>query len=83
MKTIFYRQCTLEKTGKNKKVTGQPWKQTQVSWIPEKYAIVGKCLRLEGDNGWVVISVSDTRLSKDEVEKRSRDHLKQRKVTDI
>ena len=72
----FHRQCILTKKSK-----------TQVSWIPEKFAILGKFLELQDekgnwDNGWKVSQIGDRKISK-EVDERSRDHKKQRKASDI
>jgi hypothetical protein len=56
MKKTRYRQCELVK----KTSEGE---FRQVSYIPEKYAIKGKALKLlcEGvwHNGWIVISAGD------------------------
>ncbi len=62
-KTTYYRQCHMAKPTK----TGK-WEQT--SWIPEKFAVVGKVLKLKDmdgnwDNGWVVETASQTRLADD------------------
>lgn len=68
----YYRQCTLTK--------GQT---SEVSWIPEQYAVLGKYLRIEDDNGWKVMTVGATRLAGDYLQARERDYLNHRKVTDI
>lgn len=52
-KTKFYRQCVLQRGN-----------STQVSHIPEEYAIVGHILKLRDDNdvwedGWLVKSAGD------------------------
>jgi hypothetical protein len=53
-KKTFYRQCRLTKK--------DSW---QVSWLPEKFAVVGKVLKLrndkdeEWDNGWVVTGAGE------------------------
>lgn len=77
----YMRQCTLRR-----RVDRET--QTIVSWIPERYAQLRKSLRLMGEDGswtsgWVVESVGETRLATREVHERSRDHLKQRKASDI
>lgn len=54
----------------------------QVSWIPEKYAKVGKYLKLKDDDGWEVIIVGSKKDSK-EVQRRSVDYRHQRKASDI
>lgn len=57
-KKTFYRQCRLVKEGR----------LFQVSWLPEKFAVVGKILKLrnednnEWDNGWLVTSAGDNRV---------------------
>lgn len=62
-KVIYYRQCHMAK----KHEQGE-WRQT--SWIPEKFAAVGKVLKLKDsdgqwDDGWIVQTVSQTRLADD------------------
>lgn len=53
---MFYRQCKIEQQKGN--IT-----KTIVSYIPEKYAIVGKMIKLKNDNAWtndwVVKTVGD------------------------
>ena len=39
----FYRQCSLVKGS-----TGQ------VAWIPESLSVVGGCVRIGDDDGWLV-----------------------------
>jgi hypothetical protein len=53
-----------------------------VCWIPAKFAVVGKWLRINGQDGWQVIEVYDSKPY-NEVGARSRDWTKHRKVTDI
>lgn len=53
-----------------------------VVWIPEKYAKVGKYLKLKDDDGWEVVEVCTKKDSK-EVQKRSVDYRHQRKASDI
>lgn len=53
---IFYIQCHLTKGN-----------QTQISWIPKCYAVVGAILKLKDsngqwDNGWIVKRCSATKL---------------------
>lgn len=45
---MIYKQCVLKK--------GNKW---QVSGIPEQYAKLGQCLKLKGEDGWIVYSVGD------------------------
>ncbi len=56
MKDIFYRQCRMSR--KN---------EIQVSWIPEKFAVQNKVLKLknykdEWENGWIVENVGSSRV---------------------
>ena len=64
-------QCVLRKGDKH-----------QISWIPEKYAKLGKFLKLKEDDGWEVIGVGSIMDSK-KVQERTADHKNQRKVSDI
>lgn len=56
----FYRQCNLVK------FEGEST-YNQTSWIPEKFAVKGKTLKLKSgqvwDDGWKVMFVSDTRMA--------------------
>ena len=54
----------------------------QISWIPSKFAKVGRILRLKDDDGWEVISAGHSMDSKF-INERSRDHKNMRKMTDI
>ena len=59
-KTIYYRQCKMQK--KN---------SYQVSYIPEEFAVMNKVIKLrengEWDDGWVVIEVSSFRHADDDL----------------
>ena len=60
-KETFYKQTTLEKKEGESTIT-------QVSWIPEKFAILNKTLKLKNDDdvwidGWNVQSVGESRIS--------------------
>ncbi len=62
-RTIYYRQCQLVK----KEEVGT---RHQTSYLPERFAIQGKVLRLrnaEGtwEDGWVVEQASEARVSED------------------
>lgn len=79
-KCEFYRQCSLER-----KVENGTEKTT--SWIPDIYANVGEVIQLKQKddtwiNGWEVKTASDP-LAASIVETMSRNHLKQRKASDI
>jgi len=68
-------QCKLRKREKDQTT----WITT---WIPEKYAKIGKFIKLKNDNGWEVIEIGDKKDSR-EVQERSMDYRNQRKVSDI
>ena len=65
------RQCKLKK--------GNTY---QTSWIPDKFAKVGKYIKLKDDDGWEVVEVGSIMDSK-EVQKRISDYRHQRKASDI
>ena len=71
----YHRQCKLIKGN-----------DTTVSWIPEKFALKGKYLKLkdngEWEDGWKVEFVG-TKLPTKYVIDRSQDHVHQRKASDI
>jgi len=53
-KQQYYIQCTLQKRTPNSRIT-------QIAWIPEKFVIKDKVLKIrdqndEWDDGWVVMS---------------------------
>ena len=57
------------------------------SWIPSRYAVRGKTLKLKSEDGfwedgWEVVSVGATAPS-EEVNERSRDYTKQREASDV
>ena len=68
----FYRQCALKRGS-----------TSQVAWIPEEFARVGKVLRIKEQDGWMVLSVSPTRESRDVLSDREREHIHHRSVTDV
>jgi len=79
---IYYRQCHLAR----KAPSGESL-VLMVSWIPEKYAIVGKWLKLKNEQGewenhWQVTNVW-TRKTEEQVLAHERDYVQQRKVSDI
>ena len=57
-----YKQCELHR-GTEK----------LVSWIPDRFAVEGKYLRLGDDDGWKVVAVFDTE-PEDCVKARERDY---------
>lgn len=79
-KKVYYKQCKLQKGLFH-----------TTSWIPEKFAVKGKYVKLkrEGatgikkwDNGWLVVEVG-SRMKEEEVLVRSQDYKHQRKASDI
>jgi len=78
-KEVMYRQCRLEK----KTQTGV---SEQVSWIPSRYAVVGRILELkEGeswDNGWQVISAGAEQDGAYLID-RSQDYKRTRSASDV
>lgn len=76
-KQVFYRQCRLVK----RTATGE---LQQVSWIPDRYAVAGKVVKLREedgtwDDGWVVRSAGTNRLAADQVpdyHEMSKAHLR-------
>ena len=66
------KQCTLRKGSTE-----------QTSWIPSKFAIIGKFVKLNGDNGWEITAVGMENRSSDYVDDRSQDYKRTRKASDI
>ena len=64
-------QCSLRKESRH-----------TVAWIPERYAIVGKVVKLLDEDGWEVIEAYN-RMASAYVNERSQDHKRHRKATDI
>ena len=69
---IKYKQCELSKGV-----------SIQTSWLPVKFAVVGKFLKLKGDNGWEVKKVFDFAMKEDILKERSQDYKKTRLASDI
>ena len=67
-----YRQCKLVK--KN---------QIDICYIPEKFAVIGKYLRIGDDNGWKVETVSSHFQTSEENNVRSQDYKRIREASDI
>jgi hypothetical protein len=70
-----HRQCKLQKGSK-----------IYFTWIPQKYAVKGKNLRIkmngEWETGWVVVDVWGS-IKSLEIEKRQYEHKHHRDRTDI
>ena len=79
---VFYKQCMMER-----KIGDKTEKTT--SWIPEKFAVKGKVIKLENretgeqTDGWEVTMVGYRRKESKEVIERSQDYKKTRKASDI
>ena len=75
---IYYKQCMMKR--KN---------ETTTSWIPEKFAIKDKIIKLENretgkwTDGWRIVIIGLKRRESKEVVERSQDHKKTRKASDI
>lgn len=80
MRTNNYRQCKLRRN-----IPGGT--QETTSYIPEKFAIVGDVLKLRNiqgkwTDGWIVESAGPLEAAS-LVEANARNHLKQRKASDV
>lgn len=76
----FYRQCELVRPS----VEGR---ELMVSWIPEEISKVGETVRLKDEDGewtegWLVLAVYD-RMPFSYLKKRDRDHINQRRQSDV
>jgi hypothetical protein len=65
----FMKQCVLRKSY----MAGY---HVTTSWIPEKFAIKGTYVKLKGDDGWLIESVGDRRISAEECNRKSQEHKK-------
>lgn len=75
----LYQQCTLKKV----KDTGT---LEQVSFIPKKYAVQGKLLKLKTDDGWDngwVVSGCGIILPENQLQIYEDSHRNTRKASDI
>ena len=70
--SIKYKQCKIEKNGTSDTV-----------YIPEKFAIKNKTIRIKEDDGWKVLEVYEHIMDEKEVIERERDFTKTRKASDI
>ena len=70
-----YTQCHIQKNNKN-----------DVAWIPSKFAVIGKIIKIKFDglwnNGWKVINTYSSN-SEDHVLEHEMDYRKQRRASDI
>lgn len=52
-------------------------------WIPSKFAVLGKIIRIKEEDGWEVIGVGNMKMASEEIEKRKNDYRTQRQASDI
>lgn len=71
-KEITYKQCRL-----------QNGNRTLVSWIPSKFAKIGRLLELKGEDGWEVLAVGSVEMNQGQVTKMRNAHKNHRKATDV
>ncbi len=73
--THFYRQCWLMRGSAR-----------QMAWIPEKFAVTGRFLRLTNgeasEDGWQVTGVG-AQMAEETVRERSQDYKHTRRASDI
>lgn len=80
-KETTYRQCRLyRKTGAGE--------MQQMSWIPSKFAVEGKILKLKDadgvwEDGWRVRSVGPHEKTEQEANEGTQLHKRQRRASDI
>jgi len=72
---MYHVQCKLKK----KLASGE---SIQTTWIPKEFAKKGKFVKLKDDDGWEVVEVYSSMLTKD-VQKNERNYTHHRKATDI
>lgn len=77
----YLRQCKLERKVENGIAT-------LVSYIPEKFAKLGKIIKLKNEegewtDGYKVASVSEQRMSSSQIVRTEMAHKRQRRASDI
>ena len=70
---IFFRQCRMSKPGF----------QDEVAWIPEKFAVKGKVIKLKEDDGWTVDHAGTMRKTNEEMQRIRDEHRTHRQQTDV
>ena len=78
--TKFYCQCELRKP------VSKDSYQTNIAWIPEKFAVMNKFVKIKTENGWDEgwqVTYVGAKQKADLVEAKERDYLRQRKASDI
>lgn len=82
MSSRTYRQCVLTKQLGNDEYDTMCY-STRTAWIPSKFAVVGKVLRLGDDDGWTVAAAGKDAMSEEFVMQRRDDYRYQRRVSDV
>ena len=54
-----------------------------VCWIPTKFAVEGKVLRINDEDGWIVTGAGDLSLPSDYIQERKNDYRTQRRASDV
>ena len=71
----YYRQCWLARG-----------KARQMAWLPEKFAVAGRFLRLtdagSSEDGWQVTGVG-AQMAEETVRERSQDYKRTRRASDV
>lgn len=73
-----YRQCTLQRQS----APGYENVRHKIAWIPSRFAVVDKVLKIAGVDGWKVIEVGQKKMSQEFVMQRRDDYRYQRRVSD-
>jgi len=71
-----YKQCRLRRPTKD-------GTEETVAFLPEKFAVKGKWLKIGDINGWQVVSASGRKLSATTVNANSQDYKKTRRASDV
>lgn len=54
-----------------------------VCWLPSKFAVEGKYIRIKDEDGWLVTGIGDLKLPSTYVEKQKNNWRSQRQASDI
>lgn len=55
----------------------------QISWIPDRFAIEGKYVKLHEEDGWLIVSAGKYSISNEYISKMEYAARNHRKTTDI
>lgn len=67
----MFKQCILQKC-----------KKKQTAWLPEKFAHIGKLLKIKDEDGWKVIEVGSQQFTEEYVLDRQQDYKHQAEASD-